>query len=200
MLSITNTTCTFQVEGKLKFSDIHHLCQAKSTKGDRKFKQLVLRVKSPKATALIYESGKIVVLGCKSYEQIDKAVEQICLLIRKSLKGRPVICNAVGSCHIDKIRMDLSSLEKYFRQYYGSNGIPRGSAALYTPETFPGLRLNPSKEDKSPTILLFQSGKAVITGCKTIEEVEEAHEELETVILSQVIESNFIDIKDSKLS
>lgn len=188
---------TFRVCREVDFDSIAHLCHPRHERaqGTKAFRQLILKLTEPRSTALIYESGRIVLVGCKSTHDVDHAAEKTCNLIDKKMMEKPVISNAVGRCEIDGTKINLRELENYFREYYGENGIPRGCAALYVPELFPGLTLCPSRTKKYPTILLFSSGKAIITGCRSIEEVEEAHTELLTVLLTRMIETNYCEMK-----
>jgi len=119
---------------------------------------------SPKVTALIFRSGKMVVTGAKRTSDLIKAVKKILRMFIKSgvtISGKPriQIQNIVASANLG---MEVL-LEK--AAYLLEN-------TMYEPEQFPGLiyRLT----DPKVVLLIFSSGKMVITGAKSEEEVEKA--------------------------
>lgn len=128
------------------------------------FPGIIFRVDRPKATALIFKSGKMVVTGTKSIGQLIEAVKKIIrTLIKHGIRidGRPrvQIQNIVagGDLHA------YVNLEK--AAYYLED-------CMYEPEQFPGLIYRM----RSPRVvlLIFSSGKMVITGAKEEKEVEAA--------------------------
>ncbi|MEM1611141.1 MAG: TATA-box-binding protein [Sulfolobales archaeon] len=128
------------------------------------FPGLILRLDSPKVTALIFRSGKMVVTGAKKTSDLIKAVKKILRMFIKSgvtISGKPriQIQNIVASANLG---MEVL-LEK--AAYLLEN-------TMYEPEQFPGLiyRLT----DPKVVLLIFSSGKMVITGAKSEEEVEKA--------------------------
>ncbi|MFZ8824540.1 MAG: TATA-box-binding protein [Desulfurococcales archaeon] len=128
------------------------------------FPGLILRLDSPKVTALIFRSGKMVVTGAKRTSDLIKAVKKILRMFIKSgvtVSGKPriQIQNIVASANLS---MEVL-LEK--AAYLLEN-------TMYEPEQFPGLiyRLT----DPKVVLLIFSSGKMVITGAKSEEEVEKA--------------------------
>ena len=128
------------------------------------FPGLILRLEKPKTTALIFKSGKMVVTGAKSTSQLIDAVKKIIKLLRKHgikiiSKPRIQIQNIVASGDIDY----YVNLEK--AAYLLEN-------SMYEPEQFPGLIYR--MRNPRVVLLIFSSGKMVITGAKEEREVEEA--------------------------
>ena len=132
------------------------------------FPGLVMRIKEPKTSALIFSSGKIVCTGAKSMQKVREAVKKIIQNIEKikiKVKRDPQIkvqnMVASGSIGIDlnlnSLAMDLENTE-------------------YEPEQFPGLVYK--LPDTRATFLLFSNGKIVCTGTKTEQEVNEATDKL----------------------
>ncbi|NUE02215.1 TATA-box-binding protein [Halorubraceae archaeon YAN] len=132
------------------------------------FPGLIYRLQDPKATTLIFRSGKIVCTGSQS---VDLLTEAITIVFGElSELGIPVpeepditIQNIVSGADLGKA-LNLNAL-----------AIGLGLESVeYEPEQFPGLvyRL----DDPSVVILLFGSGKLVITGAKTYEEAVEGVE------------------------
>lgn len=128
------------------------------------FPGLVLRLDSPKVTALVFRSGRMVVTGAKSTATLIKAVKKIIrMLIRccTSLASKPriQIQNIVASASLGAEIM----LEKV--AFLLEN-------TMYEPEQFPGIIYR--MRDPHVVLLIFSSGKMVITGAKSEEEVYQA--------------------------
>jgi len=132
------------------------------------FPGLVLRIKEPKTSALIFSSGKIVCTGARSMDKVRESVEKIIKSLEKinikiTIKPEIKIQNIVASgtvgmdLNLNTLAMKLENTE-------------------YEPEQFPGL-VYKLKEAKA-TFLLFSNGKVVCTGTKSEEEVHKALEML----------------------
>ena len=130
------------------------------------FPGLVLRIKEPKTTALIFSSGKIVVTGARSLKKVREAINKIKEALKKInikiiIEPKINIQNMVASgdigmrLNLNKLAMKLNNTE-------------------YEPEQFPGLVYKLSKA--KATFLLFSNGKIVCTGTKSEKAVEEAVE------------------------
>ncbi len=136
------------------------------------FPGLVIRFRQPKTSALVFSSGKLVITGAKSMDEIIETFE----LIKKSLEKiglkidtKPVIdmqnIVAHGSIHRD---LNLNTLAIKLRN------------TEYEPEQFPGLvykidiRREGGRLQHQPTFLLFSNGKLVCTGTRSPEEVDTA--------------------------
>lgn len=132
------------------------------------FPGLIYRLQDPKATTLIFRSGKIVCTGSQSVELLTEAINIV--FGELSQLGIPVpdtpditIQNIVSGADLGEA-LNLNAL-----------AIGLGLESVeYEPEQFPGLvyRL----DEPSVVILLFGSGKLVITGAKTYEEAVEGVE------------------------
>ena len=138
-----------------------------------RFPGLVYRLKKPKTAILIFRTGKMVCTGSKSAKEAKRAVKQVIVELKKSgmiIKGKPEIkiVNIVASANL------LGRIELEDCAY----SIAR---TMYEPEQFPGLiyRMDIPKV----VILLFASGRLVITGATNEEDVHLAvaklHKKLE---------------------
>ncbi|WP_160135389.1 TATA-box-binding protein [Halococcus salsus] len=130
------------------------------------FPGLIYRIEEPHATALIFRSGKIVCTGANSVDGVHEALASVFETLRDlSLRvdDDPTITvqNIVVSGDLGE-RLNLNAIAIGF-------GL---EAVEYEPEQFPALvyRL----EDPAVAALLFGSGKTIITGCKQLEDAEEA--------------------------
>ncbi len=125
------------------------------------FPGLVYRLDDPRVTALIFKSGKMVVTGAKSTADLIEAVKKIVRNLKKHgipLKGRPKvqIQNIVASANLG-VCVDLEKAALTLEN------------SMYEPEQFPGLIYR--MDEPRVVLLIFGSGKMVITGAKREEEV-----------------------------
>ncbi|KAG8525941.1 uncharacterized protein KY384_000703 [Bacidia gigantensis] len=138
----------------------------------KRFAAVIMRIREPKTTALIFASGKMVVTGAKSEDDSRLASRKYARIIQKlgfNAKFTDFkIQNIVGSCDIKfPIRLEgLASRHHHF--------------SSYEPELFPGLIYRMM----SPKIvlLIFVSGKIVLTGAKVRDEIYKAFEMIYPVL------------------
>mmetsp|Transcript_36187 Transcript_36187/g.84569 ORF Transcript_36187/g.84569 Transcript_36187/m.84569 type:complete len:175 (-) Transcript_36187:10-534(-) len=121
-------TCNLAVELDLKTIAMH----VRNTEyNPKRFSGLICRIREPKTTALIFKSGKVVVMGAKSEEEARLSARKYARIIQKV--DFPVrftefkIQNMVASCDV-KFPIRLEGLA-YKHSHYSS----------YEPELFPGL-------------------------------------------------------------
>ena len=125
------------------------------------FPGLVIRIKEPKTSALIFSSGKIVCTGARSMEKVEESIKKIIKSLEKinvkiTIKPEIKIQNIVASgtvgmdLNLNTLAMKLENTE-------------------YEPEQFPGLVYK--LDEAKATFLLFSNGKVVCTGTKSEKEV-----------------------------
>ncbi len=130
------------------------------------FPGLVMRIKEPKTSALIFSSGKIVCTGAKSMGKVKESVDEIIrhiekIKIRITIQPKIVVQNMVASgaigmdLNLNSLAMDLNDTE-------------------YEPEQFPGLVYKLA--GTRATFLLFSNGKIVCTGTRSEPKLREAIE------------------------
>ena len=132
------------------------------------FPGLVLRIKDPKTSALIFSSGKVVCTGARTLEKVEESIKQIIKSLDKihvkiTIKPEIKIQNVVAS---GSINMDLN-LNTLAMELENTE---------YEPEQFPGLVYK--LMDAKATFLLFSNGKIVCTGTRSEEAVYSALEKL----------------------
>jgi len=136
----------------------------------RKFTAAIIRVRKPATTSLLFSSGKFVCTGGKSIEDNKKGARIIARKIQK-FYGRflPMkkiyfrnftVQNVVGSFKF-RHKVDLIALN-----------LAMPKQTRYDSIIFPGLQFNPNPREKT-TILIFISGKIIITGIKDPAIIEE---------------------------
>lgn len=132
------------------------------------FPGLVLRIKEPKTSALIFSSGKVVCTGARTLADVDRSIQSIIRSLKKlnihvTIKPEITVQNIVAS---GSIGMDLN---------LNILGIKLPNTE-YEPEQFPGLVHK--LKGTNATFLLFSNGKIVCTGTKTEKEVNDATDKL----------------------
>lgn len=136
------------------------------------FPGLVFRLKKPKTATLIFSSGKMVCTGAKSESQAKKAVNKVV----KELKENGIVI--VGKPEM-KIQNIVASANLFGRVDLEKSVYSLGRT-MYEPEQFPGLIYR--MDEPKVVILLFASGKIVITGAKNEEAVYEAVKRLQETL------------------
>ena len=132
----------------------------------KKFPGLVYRVKAPKAAFLIFTSGKVVCTGSKNVEDVRMVVTNLAKKL-KSIGCKKI--NLEPEIHVQNI---VASADLKTRLNINAVALGLGFENIeYEPEQFPGLVYR-IKQPKV-VVLIFSSGKLVITGGKTPEECEE---------------------------
>ena len=136
------------------------------------FPGLVLRIKDPKTTALIFSSGKVVCTGAKTMDEVSQSIGKIIKTLEKiniKIKITPEI-NVQNIVASGSIGMDLNLNVLAMK-------LPNTE---YEPEQFPGLvyKLGGKTGSDRATFLLFSNGKIVCTGTKSEDEVDDAVEQL----------------------
>uniref|UniRef100_H3C315 TATA box binding protein n=1 Tax=Tetraodon nigroviridis TaxID=99883 RepID=H3C315_TETNG len=138
----------------------------------KRFAAVIMRIREPRTTALIFSSGKMVCTGAKSEEQSRLAARKYARVVQKL--GFPAkfldfkIQNMVGSCDV-RFPIRLEGLVLTHQQF-----------SSYEPELFPGLIYRMIKP--RIVLLIFVSGKVVLTGAKVRAEIYEAFENIYPIL------------------
>ena len=140
---------------------------------------VIMRIKEPKAAALIFNSGKIIVLGARDKEESKKAAK----IFAKQIKnlGYKVkfsdfkIVNIVATCDLGfpiKLTQLNIKINYMLSKNKSTNDEDEKSPCHYEPEVFPGLIYHMTKPEL--TLLIFQSGKMNFVGAKNKDDIYEA--------------------------
>ncbi|MBP2143662.1 transcription initiation factor TFIID TATA-box-binding protein [Methanococcus voltae] len=135
------------------------------------FPGLVCRLSDPKVALLIFRSGKLNCTGAKNKEEAEIAIKKIMAELREAgmeLFDNPEV-NVQNMVATTELGMepnldDISTLE----------------CTEYEPEQFPGLVYRLS--DPKVVVLIFGSGKVVITGLKKFEDAYIAFNKILTTL------------------
>lgn len=160
---LQNIVATLNLECRLDLKTIA-LHARNAEYNPKRFAAVIMRIREPKTTALIFASGKMVVTGAKSEDDSKLASRKYARIIQKlgfNAKFTDFkIQNIVGSCDI-KFPIRLEGLASKHHPF-----------SSYEPELFPGLIYRMIKP--KIVLLIFVSGKIVLTGAKVREEIYQA--------------------------
>ena len=117
---------------------------------------------------LLFSSGKMVITGCKSYVQCVMAAYEIVSILQQTYPyervglAEVIIQNIVGNTDVKLKSDEYIDLDAMMRQ--------QNIFCTYLKNMFPGLIYRPY--DSPIVLLIFLSGKVVITGGKSCHDVE----------------------------
>ena len=174
-IKIENVVANARITESLDLEYVEsQLEQAMFTK--KKFPGLVYRTKEPKSAFLIFRSGKVVCTGAKTKEGVRVVMDKLSTDLRGigiEVEEHPEfkVQNIVASADLGK-ELNLGAIVM---------GLEL-EGMEYEPEVFPGLVYR-IKDPKS-AILIFSSGKLVITGGKTLDDCKKSVEILLTKLRS----------------
>ena len=135
----------------------------------QKFADITIRLGQPVCTVLLFTSGKMVLTGCRSMIDCILASTSVLYLLRTGFPGvcfllEPVkIQNIVGNAQLSFAAGKHLDLLKFYDTY--------NIYSTYQPSMFPGLIYRPS--NLPIVLLIFYSGKVVITRAKCMLDVYE---------------------------
>ena len=166
-LTIENVVASASLEQEVDLESLAHDLDDVRFEPDQ-FPGLICRTHNPKATSLLFRSGKIVCTGASSVDNVERSILQTFDALQElgiEVADDPeitvqniVTCGDLG----EQLRLNAVAIG------FGLENVE------YEPEQFPGLVYRP--EGENVVILLFGSGKVVITGGKRPADAEQAIE------------------------
>lgn len=164
-IKIENVVANARIANNLDLEYIEsRLEEAMFTK--KKFPGLVYRTREPRSAFLIFRSGKVVCTGSKTEEGVREVIDKLAADLRGigiEVEEHPdfKVQNIVASANLGRelnlgaivVGLELEGME-------------------YEPEVFPGLVYR--IDEPRSAILIFSSGRLVITGGKTLEDCEKS--------------------------
>ena len=156
----------------VKFSENVGNCELNK----KRFPGAVFRIPDPKIACLVFSSGKIVLTGIKNNKALADGLAILIESLKKAgveplKKPRIAITNMVCSYNLGKyininklsVTLNLENIE-------------------YEPEQFPGLVYR--IKDPKIVVLIFSSGKIILTGGRNLEDVKKGLDFLEEKLAS----------------
>lgn len=146
----------------------------------RMFKSVTWTISETGCTALVYESGKLVILGCKSVTQFHRVVDVIFLklknngIIRGCARVQSSINNFVKSGNISLNSIKLDHLVNFLRTEARSICCN----VSFESELFPALHCTIN----NVTCLVFRTSKVILTGCKDSDKMDSVFNILQTLV------------------
>ncbi len=138
-----------------KFEDVEY--------NPERFPGLVMRITDPKATFLIFSTGKMVITGLRRADEASPGVKKVVKYLKKAginvSNPEITIQNIVASGDLHTF-IDLNKAAIIMEN------------AMYEPEVFPGLIYR--MQEPKTVFLIFSTGKVVCTGAKNKESVKVA--------------------------
>jgi transcription initiation factor TFIID TATA-box-binding protein len=166
--TVHNIVATSQIGGSMSILDLNsiHSMLPFSFYDQRKFAAITIRLHQPNCTTLLFSSGKLVVTGCRTWYECVYASLVIADLLNECVPGhvfRLHACDVQNMVAHVEIPVNGGSLD--LQAMYSQMALN----CTYQRKMFPGLIYRP---EASPVVLLcFFSGKIVITGGKTMDDV-----------------------------
>ncbi|KAK4169708.1 TATA-box-binding protein [Cladorrhinum sp. PSN259] len=144
-----------------------------------RFSALIMRIRDPRTTSLVFASGKLVLTGAKSEALARLATRKHARAIQKAGFNAQFkefkVQNFVGSAATG-FYVRLEGIASEFYQF-----------ARYEPEVFPGLVFK--RAGWPVSCLVFANGKVVLTGAKTEEQVFDTFVRLYPILLDFKMET-----------
>ena len=171
-LPLSNVVSAFELGGKVNLKKIA-MAARNVEYNPRRFSACIMRIRNPNATAMIFGSGKVVVTGSKSETTAKLAARRVGRNVQKILGDTSFfnfrICNMVG--HVDvKFPIHLEEMLNQLTQEARDNQRP--CEVDYHSDIFPGMFFRMIRP--KVVVLIFASGKVIITGAKRRTEIQEA--------------------------
>ncbi|MDY6864922.1 MAG: TATA-box-binding protein [Halobacteriota archaeon] len=169
-IEVKNVVANTKIADEIDLKDLSAKLEGSDYNKER-FPGVVYRISEPRAVFLIFSSGKVVTTGASSVESVYVAIDN---LIEEFTE--------IGIDIVDEVEVTIQNIVSTADT--GSKFLDLNSIALglglenieYEPEIFPGLVYRMS--DPKVVILVFGSGKLVITGAKKIEDCKRALDQL----------------------
>jgi transcription initiation factor TFIID TATA-box-binding protein len=177
---IQNIVCTCNIGSTLYLPQVVRRLRV-AEYNPKRFAAVTFRLHYPTSTALIFSSGKIVCTGTKSRMMARLAMLSYVVVLHRKLSlpdinvHQFVVQNMVASASVGHTINLRSFYEHHSRQ------------ATYDADLFPGLIYRDT--NLPAVILLFESGKMVITGAKKEEDVFVAYNAIVPIAYHHLVDS-----------
>ncbi|KAF7283709.1 uncharacterized protein LOC143204880 [Rhynchophorus ferrugineus] len=172
-ITLQNCVATVDLHTNLDLTKINAKTR-NSEYNPSRFNGIIMRLREPRSTALIFRSGKIVCTGARNEHDALLSSKKFARIIQKL--GFNIqfanfkVQNLVATCDL-RFPIKLENLNHLHGQF-----------SSYEPELFPGLVYRLVKPKL--VLLIFVNGKIVFTGAKSREEIKEALETIYPVLRS----------------
>ena len=138
----------------------------------RKFAAVTLRLLRPNCTILLFTSGKLVITGSKSWSEALLSVYRVRRMLRAACVGQRFavtgfnIQNVVSHCELTVRDGEILDIEALYERHH--------IYSTYQSHIFPGLIFR--YPNLKVVALMFFSGKVVLTGARSLKDIDEGWE------------------------
>jgi len=149
----------------------------------KKFAAVTLRLVRPNCTILLFTSGKLVITGSKSASEALLSAYHVRTLLRRVCTGQRFsvtgfeIQNVVSHCELDVSNGEILNIEALYERYH--------IYSTYQSHIFPGLIFR--YPNLKVVALMFFSGKVVLTGARSLEDIDEGWAVIYSLLKSYVV-------------
>ncbi|KAH8263072.1 hypothetical protein KR044_003970 [Drosophila immigrans] len=172
-IKLQNIVATFSVNCELDLQTINSRTR-NSEYSPKRFRGVIMRMHSPRCTALIFRTGKVICTGARNEMEAQLGSRKFARIIQKL--GFPVkfmdykLQNIVATVDL-RFPIRLENLNQVHGQF-----------SSYEPEMFPGLIYRMVKPRL--VLLIFVNGKVVFTGAKSRKDIIDCLEAISPILLS----------------
>lgn len=172
-IKIQNCVATVNLGCDLNLQNINFRTR-NSEYNPSRFHGVIMRIRAPRCTALIFRSGKVVCTGARNEHDANLGTRKFARILQKL--GYPAkfmdfkIQNLVATVDL-RFPIRLENLNQMHGQF-----------SSYEPELFPGLIYRMVKP--RVVLLIFVNGKIVFTGAKSNTEISESLENIYPILQS----------------
>ena len=173
---ITNVVCTANLGRTLNIKEISMRCTNVIYKEKRN--QIIISEKSPKATVMIFQSGKLICTGAKSEEDSTMIIKKVIKQIKKlgyDVKLNDFKIANIVATYDAKFKINLRTLYDYLSTKEKKNIVH------YEPECFPAIKY--SMDNPKVNVSIFSSGKIILVGAKEKVDINSACNKIYPLLL-----------------
>lgn len=141
----------------------------------KKVNAVIMRIRDPKSTGLLYRCGRMMVTGAREEEDARLGARKMAKICQRADHPNIRFCgfrveNMIATVNC-RFPVRLEGLAYNHREY-----------CSYEPELSPGLVYRYNPQDNKIVLLFFVSGKVIITGCKSREEIHNVFQNVYPVL------------------
>ena len=146
----------------------------------------------PKISLLLFSNGKVIGAGVKSRNDLQTACKNLAAMLETTVPSEEcfTLRNIVATLKwgkpldLNKIYGTLKKQSTVIHHFSKRKRFNFLSELNYTPELFPGMKVVIGPE--RATAIVFRSGKIIITGATTWDDLDDAYDRIRDVIASVV--------------
>lgn len=144
----------------------------------------------------IFKNGKLQMTGCQTIHSAEEVVEKVCWAIRKGcpdaatnpdkIQPQPLDICMINSRFCINCTIDRERLNQIFQTMYPRNV----HSCSFDSTKYQGINLKFHTDDNcKATVLMFQNGKVLVTGVKSIDTLNQAY-----AFVNHVVKTHFEEV------